>query len=241
MHATPRLSFIVPAHNEEFELPAALASIRHAADASGEPYEIIVADDASTDRTAELAAAAGATVVPIVRRQIAAARNAGAARARGEIFFFVDADSRIAPAHVSGALAALAQGCAGGSARVQLDGIVPFWARVFLRAFCAVYYGANLGVGAFIFAGRDTFRAAGGFDEQYFAGEETYLTLALKRFGRFKILQTPVVTSGRKVRMHSSGHVLAQFAFIVFGGRGALRTRERLDLWYDGKREQNAE
>ena len=97
------LSFIVPAYNEELELPSTLSAIHAAAAANSEPYEIIVVNDGSTDATAAVAATAGARVVTIHRRQIAAARNAGAREARGDILFFVDADTRIAPQHVSGA------------------------------------------------------------------------------------------------------------------------------------------
>ncbi len=236
--ASPRLSFVVPAHNEEHELPETLRAIRSAAAASGETYEMIVVDDASTDRTAEIARQLGATVLPINRRQIAAARNAGARVARGEILFFVDADTRLAPGHVSAGVAALEAGCSGGSARVAVDSHLPFWARLCIRSFCAVYFALGLGVGAFIFTRRDLFEKAGGFDEQYFAGEEVYLTLALKKLGRFKILAEPIVTSARKIRMHPARFVLTQSFFIVLGGKGALRKREKLDLWYDGKRER---
>lgn len=234
------LSFIVPAYNEEHELPGALRSLRAAADAVGKSYEIIVVDDDSDDGTAKIAKAAGARVIHVHLRQIAAVRNAGAHAAKGDIFFFVDADTRIAPLHVSAGLQALEGGFSGGSARVALDSEVPFWARLFLRLFCTIYFAANLGVGAFMFMRRETFEKAGGFDEQYFAGEEMYLTIALKKLGRFKILDEPITTSARKVRMHSGMHVLRQWARMMLGGKGALRTRERLGLWYDGKREQGA-
>src|ERR1051325_9187994 len=102
------ISFIVPAHNEEFELSSTLAAIHLAASNAAQPYEIIVVDDASTDATPEIAAQAGAKVIRINRRQIAAARNAGARAAQGEYLFFVDADTRINGAHVSGGIAALA-------------------------------------------------------------------------------------------------------------------------------------
>ena len=82
------LSFIVPAYNEAHELPRTLAAIRAAADASKEPYEIVVVDDDSTDATAEIAWRAGAMVVSVRHRQIAAVRNAGAKAARGDILFF---------------------------------------------------------------------------------------------------------------------------------------------------------
>jgi GT2 family glycosyltransferase len=240
LQPAPKLSFVVPAHNEEHELPASLNALRTAADASGQTYELIVVDDASTDATAALAQQFGARVIPVNRRQIAAVRNAGAREARGEILFFVDADTRIAPDHVILGLRALAEGCAGGSARVVPDRQMPFWANVFLQVFSAIYFTAGLGAGAFIFTRRESFETAGGFDEQYFAGEEVYLSLALKKLGRFKILREPIVTSARKVRLHSFRFVLTQTFFLLVGGKRALRTRERLALWYDGKRERRA-
>ncbi len=234
------LSFIVPAHNEELELPRSLAAIGAAATEAGQSYELIVVDDSSTDATANIARENGARVVPVACRHIAAARNAGARAAQGEIFFFVDADTRISPLHVHGALRALEAGCSGGSALLEMDGPVPFGSRVFLKIFSLLYFTGNLGAGAFLFTRAETFRAAGGFDEQYFAGEETYLSITLKKFGRFRILREPVITSGRKVRMHGTAHVLGQFLGIIFSGPRALRSRRKLDLWYDGKRERPA-
>ena len=235
------LSFIVPAYNEERELPRALAAIRAAAEAATQPYEVIVVDDASTDATAQIAKSAGAVVVPVHYRQIAAVRNAGARAARGDVFFFVDADTFIAPAHVTGARAALAAGCAGGGARVTTDGSVPLWGRVFVHVFSAFYFtAANLGAGAFLFTTRENFEAAGGFDEQFFAGEEVYFTMALKKQGQFKLLREPIVTSGRKLRMHSARHVLGRTVGMILRGKRGVRSRDRLDLWYDGKREREA-
>ena len=234
---SPALSFIIPAHNEEHELPRTLRAVCTAAEASKEAYEVIVVDDASSDTTAAIAGRLGAKVVAVNRRHIAAVRNAGARVARGEILFFVDADTRIAPSHVVEGIDALARGCAGGSARIAVDRALPIWARVFIKVFCTLYFAAGLGVGAFIFTRRASFEAVGGFDEQYFAGEEVYLTLALKKLGPFKILPEPIITSARKIRMHSPWFVLAQSFFIIFGGPWALRKREKLDLWYDGRRE----
>jgi glycosyltransferase involved in cell wall biosynthesis len=235
------LSFIVPAYNEELELPSTLSVIRAAAAASSEPYEIIVVNDGSTDATVAVAAIAGARVLTIHRRQIAAARNAGAREARGDILFFVDADTRIAPQHVSGALRALAAGCAGGGARVTTDGWVPLWGRVFVHVFSAFYFtAANLGAGAFLFTTRENFEAGGGFDEELFAGEEVYFTMALKKLGPFKLLREPVVTSGRKLRMHSARHILTRSFVIALGGKRAVQSRDKLDIWYDGKRETKA-
>jgi len=233
------LSFIVPAYNEELELSATLAAIHAAASGAALPYEIIVVDDASTDATREIASGAGAKVIPINRRQIAAARNAGGRGAQGEYLFFVDADTRINREHVSEGIAALEGGYAGGSARVAMDGFVPIWGRMLLRGFSSVYFGLNLGAGAFLFTTRRNFDAVGGFDEQYFAGEEVYFSIELKKLGRFKVLREPVATSGRKLRMYPAKHFLRKFFGVIVRGPRGVRSRAKLSLWYDGKRERH--
>lgn len=230
-----RLSFVVPAHNEEHELGAALVAIQAAA--ANHDYEIVVVDDASTDRTADVARNAGAVVVRIERRQIAAARNAGAAEAHGQVLFFVDADTRISRGHVLDALAALQQGYAGGGARIAIYDEVPRWGTALLRVFGTIYFGCGLGAGAFLFTTADNFHAIGGFDERYFAGEEVYFSRALKRLGRFTILPEPVLTSGRKLRMHSAATIVASMLKVLLLGPIAMKSRKHLGLWYDGKRE----
>jgi glycosyltransferase involved in cell wall biosynthesis len=253
------LSFIVPAYNEELELPGTIASIRAALDghvrepspqssASGrggreapgegkQKYEVIVVDDASTDATAKVAQNAGAKLVAINRRQIAAARNAGARAACGDILFFVDADTWISREHVVGALGALNAGCSGGSARVVTDGSIPLWGGALMRIFCAVYFANNLGVGAFLFTTRENFDKIGGFDEELYIGEEVYFSLALRKLGRFKILREPILTSGRKLRMYSARQILFRFLLIVLRGKRGAMSRDRLDFWYEGRRE----
>ena len=104
------VSFIIPAHNEEALLGRTLASVHAAARALGEPYEVVVADDASTDRTGAVAREQGARVVAVNRRQIAAARNAGARAAAGGLLVFVDADTVVTPRVVRAAARALSRG-----------------------------------------------------------------------------------------------------------------------------------
>jgi len=220
------ISFIVPAYNEELELLSTITAIRVAASRANQPHEIIVVDDASTDATPEIGAQAGAGVISIDRRQIAAARNAGARAAQGQYLFFVDADTRINRTHVAGAITALRVGYAGGSARVVADGFIPLWGRILLRAFCALYFGLNLGAGAFLFTTRHNFEAVGGFDERLFVGEEV------------RVLREPILTSGRKLRMYSAKQILGNFVAVILGGRRVARSRAKLRLWYDGKREK---
>jgi glycosyltransferase involved in cell wall biosynthesis len=232
------LSFIVPAYNEELELPATIRAIHNSA--KDRQYEIIAVDDGSTDATAKVAQDAGAAVVWINRRQIAAARNAGARHARGNILFFVDADTRISEEHVAGAIAAVEDGYCGGGAHVVVDDAIPLWSSLFMKAFCALYFALNLGAGAFLFTTRKSFDAVGGFDETLFIGEEIYFSIALKRLGRFRILREPVVTSGRKLRMYSAREILGDSLSVILRGPRGARSREGLHIWYDGKRERRS-
>jgi GT2 family glycosyltransferase len=232
------ISFVVPAYNEEFELPQTLESIRVAA--QNRQYEIIVVDDASTDRTEVVAREAGVKLVSINRRQISAARNAGARAAGGDVLFFVDADTRINEKHVSGAVAALQAGYSGGSAHVTVGGTIPVWSRVFLKVFCTMYFAVKLGAGAFLFTTRKNFDAVGGFDENLFIGEEVYFSLALHKLGSFRILPESIVTSGRKLRMYSAREILSNSLHVIFGGTRAARSREGLEIWYGGKRETSS-
>ena len=232
------ISFIVPAYNEELELPRTIESIRLAA--KDRQHEIIVVDDASRDQTAAIARQAGTRLISINRRQIAAARNAGARASTGNVLFFVDADTRISEKHVSGAVAAIESGRPGGSARIAIGGVVPTWARISLKLFCVIYFALGLGAGAFLFTTRKTFDAVGGFDETLFIGEEVYFSLALRKLGRLKILPEPALTSGRKLRMYSAGEVLGNTLRVLLRGPRAARSREGLHIWYDGRREQRS-
>src|SRR5262245_42148384 len=124
------LSFVIPAHNEEALLGETLCALRGAAEAVAEPFEIIVVDDGSTDRTAQVARSCGAAVVAVNLRQIAAARNAGARAARGDVLVFVDADTLVPAATLAEVVRRLRRGAVGGGARVRLDDGVPLWGRV---------------------------------------------------------------------------------------------------------------
>jgi glycosyltransferase involved in cell wall biosynthesis len=69
------ISFIVPAHNEERWIGKCLGSIRTTMEKPGEPHEVVVVDDSSTDSTAQIAGQMGARVIRVEHRHISAARN----------------------------------------------------------------------------------------------------------------------------------------------------------------------
>ena len=231
------ISFIVPAYNEERLLGATLDALRAAALATGEPYELIVADDASTDRTAAIAAQHGAILVSVAHRQIAATRNSGAREANGDWLIFVDADTLVSEAVVRSAVEALRSGAVGGGAAVEFDGTVPLYARLLLPVLVRSFRWAGLAAGCFLFCTRHAFAAVGGFDEAFYGAEELVMSRALKRHGRFVVLRQAVITSGRKLRTHSVREMLAILARLALRGPGAVKQRQGMDLWYAERRE----
>ena len=230
------ISFVVPAYNEEKYLAPTLASIHEAARAVGEPYEIVVADDASTDATAAVAQAGGARVVAVQKRKIAATRNAGARAAQGEWLVFVDADTQVNEAVVRGVVEAFRAGAVGGGAGVRFaDG--PPWIHRLIRVFTVVFRWVRWAAGCFVFARRDAFEAAGGFDEEYYASEEIHFSRALKRQGRFVVLREAVLTSGRKAQNFSRWATIKMLMpMLVRGPKGAKSRELTREFWYPDKR-----
>lgn len=233
------ISFIVPAHNEEAWIGRCVSAIRNGAESLGEPHEIIVVDDASTDATAAIARQQGAQVVRVEHRQIAATRNTGAQQAHGDILFFVDADTLTNAPAIQSALRAIRAGAIGGGCVPRFEGWLPWWFRLtepFIEP--AVRLACFLPSGTFLFCTRSAFETAGGFNENYFAAEEVVFVAALKRQGRFTILAETVVTSGRKIRAHSFWTLARLSARLVFLGSRGVRSRRGLEYWYEPEREK---
>ena len=231
------ISFIVPAYNEEELLDATLRALHAAAASVGVGYEIVVADDASSDATASIARCCGAQVIEVAHRQIAATRNSGARAARGDRFIFVDADTAVSAEVVRAALQALDGGAVGGGAAVRFEGSIPRWAELALPVFVWAFRVSGLAAGCFLFCTKPAFEAVGGFDETLYAAEEIFMSRALKRHGRFVVLEQAVVTSGRKLRAYTAGELLRVAAPLAFRGWGAVRSRDGLELWYERRRE----
>jgi glycosyltransferase involved in cell wall biosynthesis len=236
------ISFVIPAHNEEACLPPTLRAIHASAAALGEPYEILVVNDASTDATADVAQKSGARVVLVQHRQIAATRNSGARAAQGDYIFFIDADTTANPKAVAAGLRAMKNGAAGGGAatKVARGEWVPLYLRLIIDLQLVFVKLAGFTGGAFMFCTREAFHATGGFNERLFCGEEGDFALALKREGRFFVLWQRVATSGRRGRTTSGLQVIALCARVLVAPRKTVMQRSGgAKIWYDSNRSRD--
>jgi glycosyltransferase involved in cell wall biosynthesis len=230
------ISFVVPAYNEEKYLAPTLASIHAAARAVGEPYEIVVANDDSSDGTVQVAEAGGARVVTVHKRQIAGTRNEGAKAALGEWLVFVDADTQVTEPVIRGVVEALRAGAIGGGAGVRFaDG--PPWVHRWVGLIAFTMRLCNWAAGCFVFATREAYNAAGGFDEQFYASEEIHFSRAMKKQGRFVVLRDSVLTSGRKAEKFSRWATIKMLVPLLARGPSGAKSRELTrEFWYPDKR-----
>lgn len=236
-----KVSVVVPAYNEEKLLAESLRAIR-AAMAVFDDAELIVCDNNSTDRTAEIARQSGAMVVFEPVNQIARARNAGAARASGDWLVFVDADSFPAIGLFREARERMESGAclAGGSVISHQN--MPGAARAAIGLWNAMSRTLRWAAGSFIFCEAAAFREIGGFDERLFASEELDLSRRLKRLARrrgmtFEILEGhPLLTSNRKLELYGWKKAVGFMLKTIATGGRTLKRREDCAAWYDGRR-----
>jgi glycosyltransferase involved in cell wall biosynthesis len=240
-----KLSVVIPAFNEEKLLPGCLAHLDTALRANATAdwsAEVIVCDNNSSDRTAQLARDAGARVVFEPVNQISRARNAGARAASGDWLLFIDADSHLHPATLAELLRRVRGGrCAGGGCVVGLDES-PRPVRAFIALWNLLSRARLWAAGSFVFCRRSAFEQVGGFSTELYAAEEIAFSEALKRWARPRrervviLRDQPHISSGRKFRLYTGG----EFLRLVVGGllrpRSTLRDRGRLDIFYDGRR-----
>jgi rSAM/selenodomain-associated transferase 2 len=199
-----RISVVIPTLNEGAAIAQAITQL---AGVLGD-HEVIVVDGGSTDRTAEVAAEAGASVV-LRPGSRAVAMNAGAARASGHALLFLHADTTL-PAGAGDAIRSALARQVGGAFTVLHDRRpLPFrLAAAAYRPFHHGVYGDQA-----IFVTRQAFERVGGY--QLLPIMEDYdLVQRLRRVGRFEVLPLCVTTSARRQRGQGELRTLLRVASI---------------------------
>ena len=224
MTSAPTISLVIPAYNEEQRLPALLDSVEAARarfEDGPDQVEVIVADNASSDRTADLARTRGCRVVRVEKRVIAAVRNGGAAAARGEILCFIDADSRVHPATFEVVERALrSERVIAGATGVTLER----WSlglRATYLLIMPLVQAMRMDTGV-VFVSRRDFEAVGGYDESRRYAEDVDFLLRLRRRGKgdgrrlTRARGAKAVTSTRKFDAHGDWHWFRMLPWVLW-------------------------
>ena len=204
----PKLSVIIPALDEARSIGAALDALARV----GGGVEVIVVDGGSADATAEVALARGARVVRAERGR-GAQMHAGALASRGEVLWFLHADT-LAPADAAERIFEALEDprAVGGNFRVRFDG-----GRAAARFLTWLYprlrlLGLAYGDSGF-FVRRAAYERAGGF-KPFPIFEDLELLRALWKQGRFVQADASVVTSSRRFEGRSFALTFARWSLL---------------------------
>lgn len=233
----PRISLIVPAHNESAFLPSCLEAARQAADRVDAGVEVIVVLNRCTDDTEEIARRQGCVIVREDAKNLSMIRNAGAAAASGEILVTCDADSRMHPDSFLEILARLDSGkFVGGGALILPER----WSLGILASGVSILpYLAFTGVSFGLFwCRKEDFEAIGGFDTRFVSVEDIDFARRLKAYGRQSgrkwgtLVRSPLVTSCRKFDEFGDWYIFWNPSFVRKLFRGDDR-KAADQFWYD--------
>ena len=200
------LSIIIPTYNEEAIIVASLQALLSITEKK-ERVEIIVSD-ASTDRTADLISAFPVTLCRSAKgrsRQM----NSGVALARGEILYFLHADTLPPETFIDDIRSAVASGKKAGCFRMDFDDDNPImalygWCTRFPLMLCS-------GGDQSLFLEHSLFTAIEGFDENLTIMEDIDIIARIKCRMPFHIIEHYVTTSSRK--FHDNGIIRLQLIF----------------------------
>lgn len=233
---TVDVSVIIPARNEEREISRTLDAVRQAcAGVADQSVEIILVDNRSTDRTAEIVRQhEGVRYVACDGHRAPCARNHGARLASGEILVFVDADTRI-PKHGLARIFELAAtyrvgifGIRGESGDWRSRCWWQFW-----NAVRRLPLPRAKALPAFMFCTRAAFEMYGPFDEEVGIGEEWPLTAMCYRHDPDRFIydrSLQAVTSDRRMSQQPFGYTrtFCKYVWAILHQRGRVHYSDRI-------------
>ncbi|MFA5864339.1 MAG: glycosyltransferase family 2 protein [Phycisphaerae bacterium] len=210
-----KLSFAIPAYNEEDHIGLCLASILK--ETRNKPYgvQIVVVNNASTDRTAHIARSfAGVTVIDEPTKGLVRARQAGFKGSTGDIIANIDADTILTPGWLDTVFREFSSdeklvALSGPFIYHDLSTSIGLLVRVFycLGFCCYLINRYVLRVGSMLQGGNFIVRRSalvkiGGYSEDFdFYGEDTDVACRLHAVGKVKFtFKLPIYTSGRRLQ-----------------------------------------
>ena len=235
--ATPEFSIVIPARNEEEELPKCLAAIQAASTFAHTEPEIVVALNRCTDQTESIAQAAGCKLAFNDTKNLASIRNAGAKETTGKFLITIDADSQMS----ENMLATIRH--VMSTERFIGGGVMIYPTRwslgILLTGLCllpiALRYGISAGL---FFCRREDFNTIGGFNEELASVEDIDFAKRLKELGRMKgqryanLFRAYIISSTRKFDRFGDWYFIKNFSQSLTALKG--QDQKVADkFWYD--------
>lgn len=215
------ISIVIPTLNEADRIGELVQYLRECENGPND-FEIIVVDGYSTDDTELVARRAGAVTMRAQRGR-AVQMNHGASRAKGDILFFLHADTTPPPSFRKDILHTIRQGYSAGCYRLSFD-----YNHWFLKLNCW-FTRFNFTRFRFgdqgLFVTRDLFQRSGCFNNSLALLEDQDLVRRIRRMAGFKVLDRAVVTSARKYLQN--GILRLQFIFLLIYVLYSMRFSQR--------------
>ena len=194
-----KISIIIPTYNEAATIAKLITYLqKHGGDAV---KEILISDGESNDGTPEIAEQTGATVLFSPQKGRAAQMNYGAANSKGDVLYFVHADSFPPVNFIADITKAVNDGFDFGRYRTKFDSKklllkINAWFTRFNWFMC---YGGD----QTLFITRKLFEQSGGFKNELLIMEEYEFAERLIKQGRYKIFNDAALVSARKYKGRS--------------------------------------
>lgn len=219
----PAVSFVMPVFNSEQYIARCLLSIK-SLNCDGLPYEVVIMDNGSTDRTHQIMRDMGYEFHVVPKVNVSALRNRGAKIARGEYLAFVDSDVELSPLWLREGLVVFGQqdvvagGCFPGVPReatwVQRTWDLHQRGRTRTDAVTPAAWLSSMN----LLVRRDAFLAVSGFNERLTTAEDVDLSYRLGQRGR--ILNNPSMQAVHWGEARDLGHFMRKE---IWRGKGNLQ------------------
>ncbi|MDG1571853.1 TIGR04283 family arsenosugar biosynthesis glycosyltransferase [Robiginitalea sp. M366] len=221
------ISVIIPVLEEAENLERLLPYLQ-CASTPGAVTEVLVVDGGSGDDSVTVAQKHGALVVESPRGR-ALQMNAGAARAQGDILYFLHADSLPPRGFDRQIRTAVNQGYGAGCFRLAFDH--PSSALRVFAWFTRLNWALCRGGDQSLFVRAEVFRDLQGYNPRFVIYEDNELIGRIRRRYRFRVIPDTLVTSARKYEIHGVWRLQAHFGIIhLLRALGA--SPERLYRYY---------
>ena len=237
------LAFVIPAYNEEALIGKCLESVLAEVKRSGRSIDIVVVNNASTDRTRDVASGyPGVRVVDELEKGLVAARDGGLKVTTAELVANIDADTLVPPGWLDMVFDAFERDpklVALSGPYVYYD--LGWWNQFLIKSFYGLTYliyllnrfvlrvGSVVQGGNFVFR-RSAWLKVGGYNRAIkFYGEDTDVAVRLSKVGAVKwTFRLKMLTSGRRLAkegvFRTAGTYTLNFLWVTFRGKPVTTT-----------------